>query len=59
MHKAIGVMIERPDVQNRLEALGLVIVPPQQRTPEYLAAFLPKEIERWSAAIRAAGISVN
>jgi hypothetical protein len=36
-----------------------VIVPPQQRTPEYLAAFLPKEIERWSAAIRAAGISVN
>lgn len=59
MHKAIGTMIERPDVQNRLEALGLVIVPPQQRTPEFLAEFLPKEIERWGTAIKAAGISVN
>ena len=59
MHKAIGVMIERPDIQTRLEALGLVIVPPQQRTPEFLAEFLPKEIERWGTAIKAAGISVN
>lgn len=59
MNQAIGAMIERPDVQQRLEALGLVIVPPQQRTPEYLAAFLPKEIERWGAAIRAAGITLN
>ena len=59
MHKAIGIMIERPDIQNRLEALGLVIVPPQQRTPEFLAEFLPKEIERWGTAIKAAGISVN
>lgn len=59
MNKAIGTMIERPDVQQRLEALGLVIVPPQQRTPEYLAGFLPKEIERWGAAIKAAGISIN
>lgn len=59
MHKAIGTMIERPDIQNRLEALGLVIVPPQQRTPEFLAEFLSKEIERWGTAIKAAGISVN
>lgn len=59
MHKAIGTMIERPDIQNRLEALGLVIIPPQQRTPEFLAEFLPKEIERWGTAIKAAGISVN
>jgi len=59
MNNAIGAMIERPDVQDRLEALGLVIVPPQQRTPEYLAEFLPKEIERWGAAIKAAGITVN
>jgi hypothetical protein len=30
----------------RPEELGLEIVPPGQRTPEYLAKFLPKEIER-------------
>jgi len=59
MNKALGDMVERPDVKQRLETLGLVIVPPQQRTPDYLAKLLPKEIERWGAVIKAAGISVN
>jgi tripartite-type tricarboxylate transporter receptor subunit TctC len=59
MNKALGDMVERPDIKQRLEALGLVIVPPQQRTPEYLAKLLPQEIERWGAVIKAAGISVN
>jgi tripartite-type tricarboxylate transporter receptor subunit TctC len=59
MNKALGDMVERPDVKQRLETLGLVIVPPEQRTPDYLAKLLPKEIERWGAVIKAAGISVN
>jgi tripartite-type tricarboxylate transporter receptor subunit TctC len=59
MNKALGDMVERPDIRARLEELGLVVVPPQQRTPEYLAEFLPKEIERWRAVIKAAGISIN
>jgi tripartite-type tricarboxylate transporter receptor subunit TctC len=59
MNKALGDMVERPDIKQRLETLGLVVVPPQQRTPDYLAKLLPKEIERWGAVIKAAGISVN
>jgi tripartite-type tricarboxylate transporter receptor subunit TctC len=59
MNKALGDMVERPEIRRRLEDLGLVVVPPQQRTPEYLAEFLPKEIERWRAVIKAAGISVQ
>jgi tripartite-type tricarboxylate transporter receptor subunit TctC len=59
MNKALGDMVERPEIRQRLEDLGLVVVPPQQRTPEYLAEFLPKEIERWRAVIKAAGISVQ
>jgi tripartite-type tricarboxylate transporter receptor subunit TctC len=43
-------------MQQRMEALGLEIVPPEQRTPEYLAKLLPIEIERWGAVIKAAGI---
>jgi tripartite-type tricarboxylate transporter receptor subunit TctC len=59
MNKALADMIERPDIRARMESLGLEILPPEQRTPEYLAKMLPKEIERWGVVIRAAGISVN
>jgi hypothetical protein len=37
-------------------AFGLEVMPPEQRTPEYLAKLLPVEVERWGKVIRAAGI---
>ena len=40
-------------------ALGLGILPPEQRTPAYLAKFLKEDVERWGKVIRAAGISVE
>ena len=57
MSKALNAMIERPDVVKRMAELGLSILPPEQRTPEYLAAFLPKDIERWGKVIRDAGLA--
>jgi hypothetical protein len=36
-----------------------VILPPERRTPEYLAQYLPQEIERWGKVIRAAGIELD
>ncbi len=59
MNQAIGTMIDRPDVKQRLEALGLVVVGPERRSPEYLSGFVRTEVERWGEAIRAAGISVS
>ena len=59
MNKALGDMIARADVRQKLEALGLSIVPPEQRTPEYLARYLPQEIERWGKVIRAGSISMD
>ena len=59
MHKAIETMIARPEIRQKMEALGLEILPPEQRTPAYLAKFLPEDVERWSKVIRAAGISVD
>lgn len=59
MNQAIGNMIDRPDVKQRLESLGLVVVGPERRSPEYLIGFVQKEVERWGEAIRAAGISVS
>jgi tripartite-type tricarboxylate transporter receptor subunit TctC len=56
MNKAINEMIERPDVRKRMAEFGLTILPAEQRTPEYLASFLPKDIERWGKVIRDAGL---
>ena len=51
--------IDNPGIRKRLEDLGLEILPPEQRSPEYLAKFLPQEIERWGKVIRAAGVSID
>ena len=59
MHKAMETMIARPDIRQKLEGLGLEILPPEQRTPAYLAKFLREDIERWGKVIQAAGISMD
>lgn len=59
MNAALQAMVDRPDVRKKLEDLGIEIVPPEQRTPEYLAALLPREIERWAKVIKDAGISMD
>ena len=59
MHKAVEAMISRPEIRQKLEALGLEILPPEQRTPAYLAQFLKNDIARWGKVITAAGISVD
>ena len=59
MHKAIETIISRPDIRQKMESLGLVILPPEQRTPAYLAKFLAEDVERWGKVIKAAGISVE
>jgi tripartite-type tricarboxylate transporter receptor subunit TctC len=56
LNGAIQQMLARPDVKKRLEGFGLEILPPEERTPEYLAKFLPREIARWGKVIEAAGI---
>jgi tripartite-type tricarboxylate transporter receptor subunit TctC len=59
MHKAVETMINKPDIRQKMEALGLEILPPEQRTPAYMAKFLKEDIERWGKVIKAAGISVE
>jgi tripartite-type tricarboxylate transporter receptor subunit TctC len=59
LNAAINRSLESPALRQSLEELGLEIVPPERRTPEYLAKFLPEEIERWAKPIRAAGISAD
>ncbi len=58
-NKAMNTMIEDPAIRKRLEELGLEILPPEQRTPEHLAKYLPQEVERWKKVIVAAGIPIE
>jgi tripartite-type tricarboxylate transporter receptor subunit TctC len=59
MHRAIEAVVSKPDIKQKMEALGLEILPPEQRTQTYMAKFLKEDIERWGAVIKAAGISVD
>ena len=57
MNKALGQVVERPDVAKRMADFGLEIVPAERRTPEYLAGFMPQDIDRWAKTIQAAGLA--
>ena len=59
LNKAMSDTVDDPMLRKRLEDLGLEILPPEQRSPEYLAKYLPQEIERWGKVIHAAGISAD
>jgi putative tricarboxylic transport membrane protein len=59
LNKAMSDTLDDPTIGKRLAELGLEIVPPERRTPEYLAQFLPQEIERWAKPIHEAGISAD
>ncbi len=59
LNKAMSETLDNPSIRKRLEELGLEITPPEQRSPEFLASFLPREIERWAKPIREAGISAD
>jgi tripartite-type tricarboxylate transporter receptor subunit TctC len=59
MNKVMNTAIEDPAMRKRLEELGLEILPPEQRTPEYLAKYLAEDVARWKKVIASAGIPVE
>jgi putative tricarboxylic transport membrane protein len=57
LNKAMSDMLDNQAIRGRLEELGLEIVAPERRSPEYLGKFLPQEIDRWAKVVQAAGIT--
>jgi tripartite-type tricarboxylate transporter receptor subunit TctC len=55
--EAVNEAVETPATRERFKGIGVTIPPPERRTPEYLAKFVPSEIERWAAPIKASGAS--
>jgi tripartite-type tricarboxylate transporter receptor subunit TctC len=59
LSSAASAAVDTPSARERIEGLGINMVPAETRTPEFLARFLPAEIERWAVAIRASGLSMD
>jgi tripartite-type tricarboxylate transporter receptor subunit TctC len=57
--KATNEAVETPAVRERYKGIGVTIPAPERRTPEYLAKFVPSEIERWAGPIKASGASAD
>jgi tripartite-type tricarboxylate transporter receptor subunit TctC len=59
LQHAITAAEHLPAVQERLKEIGAAPIAPERQTPEYLAAFVEREIAKWAAPIRASGIRVD
>ncbi|MBV9235795.1 MAG: tripartite tricarboxylate transporter substrate binding protein BugD [Xanthobacteraceae bacterium] len=59
LNSMIVETMKTPAVKDRLQGLGVMIVPPEKETPEYLDQFVKSEIEKWAAPIRASGAEVE
>jgi tripartite-type tricarboxylate transporter receptor subunit TctC len=46
-------------IKERMHELGVTLVAPERRSPEYLQKFVAGEIEKWAGPIKAVGISVD
>jgi hypothetical protein len=58
-HEAAVASLDTPSFRDRLQDLGVEIVVPERRNPEYLASFLKDEIVKWAAPIKASGVTVD
>jgi tripartite-type tricarboxylate transporter receptor subunit TctC len=59
LHAAAVAAMNAPDVQAKLQELGIEVVAPERRSPEYLADFVVREIEKWAGPIKATGVSMD
>jgi len=59
LHQATVEAMATPAVRHRVEGLGATLVERERATPEYLAAFVRSEIDRWAPPIKASGVSME
>jgi len=57
--KATSDAIDTPAVRERFKTIGVTVVAPDRRSPEYATKFVKSEMERWGAPIKASGITVE
>jgi tripartite-type tricarboxylate transporter receptor subunit TctC len=55
LNAALVQVMNRPAFVERLQKVGLMVVAPERRSPDYLRRFVESEIEKWAAPIKASG----
>jgi tripartite-type tricarboxylate transporter receptor subunit TctC len=51
--------LDNPSLRDRLYRVGVEMVAPERRSPEYLAQFLKEDIVKWTAPIKSSGITAD
>jgi tripartite-type tricarboxylate transporter receptor subunit TctC len=59
LNAAAGETLNTPSVQERLRTVGVSVVPPDRRSPDYLRDFVDAEIKKWAVTIKASGVSLD
>jgi tripartite-type tricarboxylate transporter receptor subunit TctC len=59
LREATIIAMNTPAVRDRMAAIGTDLVTPDRTSTEYLAKFVPSEIKKWSAPIKASGVSIE
>jgi tripartite-type tricarboxylate transporter receptor subunit TctC len=59
LHAAAVETLNTQSVQERLRIVGVTVVGPERRSTDYLKRFVDSEIEKWAAAIKASGVSLD
>ena len=59
LHAAAVATLNTPSAQERLKEVGVTVVAPERRSPDYLKSFLNGEIEKWAVTIKASGVSLD
>jgi tripartite-type tricarboxylate transporter receptor subunit TctC len=59
LHAATMAAMALPVVEERAHKMGADLVPPDERSSEYLQKFLESEISKWGKTIRASGVALD
>jgi tripartite-type tricarboxylate transporter receptor subunit TctC len=57
--EATLLMMSTRSVVEHLKENGATLVAPERRLPAYMQTFVEREIEKWGAAVKAAGLTPN
>jgi tripartite-type tricarboxylate transporter receptor subunit TctC len=59
LNDAVVEAMNAPAVKDRMQELGVDLVAPERRSPEYLQKFVESEITKWADPIKAAGVIMD
>src|SRR5882724_11976856 len=59
LNAATHAAMESPAVKTRMHEIGVTLIPPERRSPEYLGKYVADEVKRWEGPIISGGLQVD